>query len=155
MVFNEDRSLVLLQKREDFRVWALPGGSIEPGERPEEAGIRETREETGYQVVIDRFVGKYWRPQLPGGGGEIFALTAHPVGGNPGNRGWESVAVDWFPPQSLPSRTIRFTREIIADALMDRSRPVKRTQTVPVWQIVLIRVGFALRDARNRILGRD
>jgi 8-oxo-dGTP diphosphatase len=154
-VFNEDRSLVLLQKREDFRVWALPGGSIEPDESPEEAGIRETRDETGYHVVIEGFVGEYWRPQLPGGGREIIALTAHAVGGNPDDRGWESVGVGWFPVQSLPSRTILFTREIIADALTEHSQPVKRTQTVPVWQMVLIRVGLALRDARNRILGRE
>jgi 8-oxo-dGTP diphosphatase len=155
VVFSRDRSLVLLQKREDFRVWAIPGGSIEPGESPEEAGIRETREETGYHVAIDRFVGEYWRPQLPGGGGEILAYAAHAVGGNPDDRGWESVAVDWFPPHSLPNRTIRFSREIIADALTEHSGPVERTQTLPAWQFVLIRVGFVLRDVRNRFLGRE
>lgn len=37
----------LLLERNDGSGWALPGGHIEGGERPEEAARRETREETG------------------------------------------------------------------------------------------------------------
>lgn len=29
-----------------------PGGAIEPGETPEQAALRETREETGYEVTL-------------------------------------------------------------------------------------------------------
>ena len=47
IVFNGDETEVLLQKRRDFRIWTLPGGHIESGESWEEAGIRETFEETG------------------------------------------------------------------------------------------------------------
>jgi ADP-ribose pyrophosphatase YjhB (NUDIX family) len=32
--------------------WAVPGGSIEPGEPPEQAAIREVKEETGLEVRI-------------------------------------------------------------------------------------------------------
>ena len=32
--------------------WAVPGGSIEPGETPQEAAVRETKEETGLDIHI-------------------------------------------------------------------------------------------------------
>lgn len=38
---------VLLLKRSDTGQWAFPGGKIEDGETPEQAAIREAREETG------------------------------------------------------------------------------------------------------------
>jgi len=59
VVFNSDRSAVLLIKRRDVPVWVLPGGGVEPGELPQEAIIREMLEETGLTVKADRLVGIY------------------------------------------------------------------------------------------------
>ncbi|MCP4338453.1 MAG: CoA pyrophosphatase [Desulfobulbaceae bacterium] len=37
--------------------WALPGGSIDPGESPEQTAFRELEEEVGLTLAPDRFLG--------------------------------------------------------------------------------------------------
>jgi len=36
--------------------WMLPGGRVEQSETPHQAAVRETREETGIEVAVDRLV---------------------------------------------------------------------------------------------------
>ena len=56
-----DAGKVLLIKRRDFQVWALPGGGIDAGESVAQAAVRETREETGLEVELQHLVGVYSR----------------------------------------------------------------------------------------------
>jgi 8-oxo-dGTP diphosphatase len=55
LVFD-DAGRVLLSCEPDGRgrlgPWVLPGGGVEPGEHPEQAVIREVREETGLSVKV-------------------------------------------------------------------------------------------------------
>jgi mutator protein MutT len=37
--------------------WSVPGGRVEAGETLHEAVVRETAEETGLEVVVERFLG--------------------------------------------------------------------------------------------------
>ena len=37
--------------------WSVPGGRVEPGETLQVAVVREVLEETGLEVVVDRFLG--------------------------------------------------------------------------------------------------
>lgn len=43
-------------------IWCLPKGMVEPGERPEEAALREVREETGLEALPRGALGEieYW-----------------------------------------------------------------------------------------------
>jgi 8-oxo-dGTP diphosphatase len=56
----------LLMVRRSFREgtleWAGPSGQIEPGETPEEAVVREVREEVGLEVVVGRRLGERVHP---------------------------------------------------------------------------------------------
>lgn len=42
----DDNGCLLLARHVHDSLWATPGGAIEPGEAPDEAAIRELREET-------------------------------------------------------------------------------------------------------------
>ncbi|MFE2912803.1 NUDIX hydrolase [Kitasatospora indigofera] len=102
VVDNDGR--VLLQRRTDNGMWALPGGKMELGESLAGCGIRETLEETGITVEITGIVGTYTNP------GHVFAyddgevrqefsicLLGRPTGGEL----WvsdESHEVAWFTP---------------------------------------------------------
>lgn len=58
---------ILLQKRSDSGNWALPGGAMDIGETFAQSAIREVKEETGFDVRIDRIIGIYSDP------GHVFA----------------------------------------------------------------------------------
>jgi 8-oxo-dGTP diphosphatase len=58
-VFSSDRKKILLIKRRDVPVWVLPGGHIESNETPEEAAIRELKEETGFDTEVVKKIGEY------------------------------------------------------------------------------------------------
>lgn len=46
------KNKVLLRMHEKFHKWLVPGGHIELDETPQEAAVREVKEETGLDVMI-------------------------------------------------------------------------------------------------------
>ncbi|MFF8262751.1 NUDIX hydrolase [Streptomyces virginiae] len=106
IVVNDD-GRVLLQRRTDNGMWALPGGKMELGESIGDCAVRETLEETGIHVEITGIVGTYTNP------GHVFAyddgevrqefsicLLARPTGGTLRTSD-ESVEVSWFAPDAV------------------------------------------------------
>jgi ADP-ribose pyrophosphatase YjhB (NUDIX family) len=150
VIINEQDEILLIL-REDARIYALPAGHLEPGETYEQAAIRETREETGYQVVLERLVGRYWRPQYPRGGNTQYAYLGRAVGGDPSQHDWESLEVRWFPLDALPWRLYPFSKEQIYDALADKSEPIEKEQRLPGTQLLLLQAFLAYRRVRNAL----
>lgn len=56
---DDEKKEVFLVFRSDFPVWGLTGGGIEEGETPQEAAIREAKEETGFKVKLLKEIGVY------------------------------------------------------------------------------------------------
>jgi len=50
---------ILLMRRTDNQLWAMPAGQMEVGETPAEAVVRETYEETGIRCIPRALVGIY------------------------------------------------------------------------------------------------
>jgi len=59
-VLNEQKQ-VLLIKRVDSDLWALPGGFHDLGETPAKCAARECLEETGYNIEVIRLLGFFVR----------------------------------------------------------------------------------------------
>ena len=99
-VIQDDK--ILLTQREDFETWILPGGGVEIGESIAEAAIRETKEETGLDVELTSLVGIYSRV---GNflGGHIVLFTGRNIGGEIKCQAGETIAVEWFPFDKIPS----------------------------------------------------
>ena len=62
-VVTNNEGKILLQRRSDNTLWALPGGTMEIGESIRETIVREVKEETGLSVVIENLVGIYSNPK--------------------------------------------------------------------------------------------
>jgi 8-oxo-dGTP diphosphatase len=67
IILLQDNQIALIERhRAGQHYFTFPGGHVEPGETPEQAAVRETREELGMDVTIRRLVAEIWwhdRPQ--------------------------------------------------------------------------------------------
>jgi len=116
-----------------------PAGHLEPDESLIEAALRETREETGWDVRLTAFVGAYqWKAPLnpDGSGGRHylrFAFAAEPVAHDatrPLDEG--IVRALWMTPSELEAARARHRSPLVwrvaADFLGGRRHPLELTQ---------------------------
>ncbi|MFI0710819.1 NUDIX hydrolase [Streptomyces inhibens] len=98
---------ILLQRRRDNGMWALPGGAMHIGESLPDCAARETREETGVDIEIVGIVGTYTNPRhvFAYDDGEVrqefsVCFLARPVSGQLATSE-ESTDVRWFAPSEV------------------------------------------------------
>jgi ADP-ribose pyrophosphatase YjhB (NUDIX family) len=131
-VVTDYQRRILLHRRSDSGNWALPGGTMDIGETLAQSAIREVKEETGFDVRIDRIIGIYSDPAhvFAYDDGEVrqefsicFACTI--VGGTL-HVSSESTAVEFFTFDALPDLQMhKSIRTRIRDYLED-DRPILR-----------------------------
>ncbi|MGW5531780.1 NUDIX hydrolase [Streptomyces xanthochromogenes] len=106
-VVVDNSGRILLQRRSDNGMWALPGGAMNLGESLPDCAIRETREETGIEVEVTGIVGTYTNPRhvFAYDDGEVrqefsICFLARPVAGRLAISD-ESTDVRWFEPDEV------------------------------------------------------
>jgi 8-oxo-dGTP pyrophosphatase MutT (NUDIX family) len=155
VVLTPGRDQVLLLRREVLILWDLPGGGVEKNEDPPSAAVRECREETGYAIEVERYVGRYLHQSVYGRGDQLtHAYRAHVVGGKPKRIGLEITGLRWSSIVDLPRGLEPLQRHIIADALLDAAEPVERRIDFPNWKLYPARIVFFCLRVTNLILRR-
>jgi len=102
-VFDEHARILLIRRR-DNALWAMPGGWADVGESAAEMTAREMREETGLVVTVDRLIGLY--DSYKRGfrhAHQIYHAVFHctAIAGTPVQTE-ETLGVDWFAAGHLP-----------------------------------------------------
>jgi hypothetical protein len=138
---------VLLSLREDFRIWNLPGGRLDRNERLADAPAREVVEETGIIAHVERAAGLYYWAGL-----ETITIlfSGWPVGGALKQRTSETLANQFFAPDSLPE----MPRSIMVLDALAGTRHKPRRLDMPLGQRRLLKAGLKARWVRNWLRGR-
>ena len=107
---------VVICGREYPAVWGLPKGTPDPGETEEQTALREVREETGLQVVSERYIDsiRYWFVRASDGARchkIVHYYLMRPVGGDLSQHDHEFDFVEWKS-SSEACRTLTYENEV-------------------------------------------
>ena len=103
IVIDDDRLLLIRRGQAPAKgKWSVPGGRVEHGETLAEAVVREVLEETGVEVVCERFLG--WAERFDEGmHAVILDFVATPLERDPALRAGDDAAeCTWVPIWEVP-----------------------------------------------------
>ena len=116
--------LILLRRAIEPRygMWVFPGGFVDRGEHPEQAAIREAREEAGIEGVVRGLQGVYHEP--PGSPVILIVYRADVVSGTP-TACDECLEVGLFSNDEIPWADLAFptTRAAVQDYASGQKLP--------------------------------
>jgi len=121
LIFDEQDQLLLI-KHTGTGFWVTPGGMIEPDESPEQAAVREVREETGCEVRLLGMVGVFGGPKYRvryGNGDEVaYVMTVYRgsiAGGIPAADGGEAAELKFVVARELgPLGVAEWLKDVLA-----------------------------------------
>ncbi len=124
---RDDIGKLLLVRIIETGQWAVIGGAVDPDESPQQAALREAREEAGIELqlgpVLAVLGGPQYRVTYPNGDqssyvSTVFAATV--LAGTPAPDGEETSEAQWFDPNQLPwSDMGSFARALLIDTGFD------------------------------------
>lgn len=123
-----DGKILLVREVTDGK-WAMPGGWADLGETPAEMVIREVREESGFDVRVEKLIAVIDANRIEPfefyHAYKLIFLCA--ITGGEATTSMETLGVEFFDPQNLPplseSRTNRQMIDEILAHLADPTRP--------------------------------
>jgi len=128
----DDEGRILLHRRRDNEMWALPGGKQEFGESVADCAIREVKEETGFDVEVTGIVGIYSDPKhvFAYDDGEVrqefsICLATRIVGGGLAVSE-ESYEVEFFAPDAIARQPMVDSIRLRITDFLTRDRPAIR-----------------------------
>ncbi|MGP3966544.1 NUDIX domain-containing protein [Streptomyces sp. 6N223] len=129
-VVTNEHGHILLHRRRDNDLWALPGGGMELTDSLPGTAVREVKEETGLDIEITGLVGTYTDPRhiIAYSDGEVrrqfnVCFTARVVGGELAISD-ESTELRFVSPDELDDLRMHHTQRLRLDHfLQHRERP--------------------------------
>lgn len=120
IVFN-NKNQVLLTKHSQNKHWSFPKGLIDPGQTPQQAAVREVREEGGVEAEITAKIG-YNKYVYTLNGEKIFKVVTYFLmkykGGDPKDHDWEVEEAGWYTPEdALKQLTFSQDKQLLKKAL--------------------------------------
>jgi 8-oxo-dGTP pyrophosphatase MutT (NUDIX family) len=121
VVVRDGRLLVVEEKVRGELVINQPAGHLEPDESLLEAALRETLEETGWEVTLTAFIGAYqWK--APGDGRHFLrmAFAAEPLRHHPERALDEGIVQAlWLTPAELSAQSHRHRSPLVWNVVED------------------------------------
>lgn len=141
VVVRDGRLLMVEERAHGKLVFNQPAGHLEPDESLADAALRETREETGWDVKLTAFIGAYqWKARISDEGGERhylrFAFAAEPVAHDSSRTLDEGIVQAlWMTPAELqgeqPRHRSPLVWQVVQDYLAGRRSPLSMLQQLP------------------------
>ncbi|GLI37042.1 NUDIX hydrolase [Geobacter hydrogenophilus] len=122
IIIETEGGIVLIERKNEPRGWALPGGFVDYGETLEAAATREAKEETSLHVTNLRLLGCYSDPSRDPRQHTISTVYVARASGVPAAAD-DAANLAVFPVTALPSELCFDHRRILDDYLRFRERP--------------------------------
>lgn len=116
IIVDQEKGIVLVERRFEPLGWALPGGFVDYGESVESAAVREALEETNLTVRLEALLGVYSSPERDPRRHTISTVyIARPENPEAVHGGDDAATARFFPLHSLPESLAFDHAKIVRD----------------------------------------